>query len=319
MFLVSWRNAGAEQGKLTWDDYLEQGVLTAIDVGARRSPRPTRSTRSGSASAARCWPARWRCWPRRGEHPAASMTLLTTMLDFTDTGEIGLLVTKEGVGAREAAIGKGGLLKGSELAQVFAVAAGQRPDLAVRRQGLPEGPGRRPRSTCSTGTATTPTCPARCSAGTSATPTWRTSCASPARDQCSSASRSTWRDRRAGVRLRLEGGPHRAVEDGLREHAVCRRRRHLRARRQRAHRRGDQPAGQEEAQLLGARRRCVDADPDAWFEGAEKVPGQLVADLVRVARAARRRPGRRAARSWATPSSPPIEPAPGSYVKEKAE
>ena len=48
------------------------------------------------------------------------MTLLTTMLDFTDTGEIGLLVTEEGVAAREAAIGKGGLLKGSELAQVFA-------------------------------------------------------------------------------------------------------------------------------------------------------------------------------------------------------
>ena len=24
VFLVSWRNAGPEQGKLTWDDYLEQ-------------------------------------------------------------------------------------------------------------------------------------------------------------------------------------------------------------------------------------------------------------------------------------------------------
>ena len=48
------------------------------------------------------------------------MTLLTAMLDFGDTGEIGLLVTPEGVAAREAAIGRGGLLKGSELAQVFA-------------------------------------------------------------------------------------------------------------------------------------------------------------------------------------------------------
>jgi polyhydroxyalkanoate synthase len=48
------------------------------------------------------------------------MTLLTTMLDFSDTGEIGVLVTPEGVAAREAAIGRGGLLKGSELAQVFA-------------------------------------------------------------------------------------------------------------------------------------------------------------------------------------------------------
>ena len=48
------------------------------------------------------------------------MTLLTTMLDFTDTGEIGLLVSEDGVAQREATIGKGGLLKGSELAQVFA-------------------------------------------------------------------------------------------------------------------------------------------------------------------------------------------------------
>ena len=47
------------------------------------------------------------------------MTLLTTLLDFSDTGEIGLLVDEKGVAQREAAIGKGGVLQGSELAQVF--------------------------------------------------------------------------------------------------------------------------------------------------------------------------------------------------------
>ena len=47
VFLVSWRNAGPEQGQLTWDDYLEQGVLQAIDVGAGDHAAPTRSTRSG--------------------------------------------------------------------------------------------------------------------------------------------------------------------------------------------------------------------------------------------------------------------------------
>ena len=63
VFLVSWRNVGAEQGTLTWDDYLEHGVLAAIDA-RWRSPRPTRPTRSGSASAAPCWPARSRPGPR---------------------------------------------------------------------------------------------------------------------------------------------------------------------------------------------------------------------------------------------------------------
>ena len=32
VFLVSWRNAGPEQGQLTWDDYINEGVLRAIDV-----------------------------------------------------------------------------------------------------------------------------------------------------------------------------------------------------------------------------------------------------------------------------------------------
>ena len=32
VFLVSWRNATPAQGTLTWDDYLQDGVLAAIDA-----------------------------------------------------------------------------------------------------------------------------------------------------------------------------------------------------------------------------------------------------------------------------------------------
>ena len=119
VFLVSWRNAGPEQAELTWDDYLEQGVLRAIDVSLAISKADEADTLGfciggtllASALAVRA---------ARDEHPASSMTLLTSMLDYSDTGEIGVLVTPEGVAKREKAIGKGGLLKGSELAQVFA-------------------------------------------------------------------------------------------------------------------------------------------------------------------------------------------------------
>jgi polyhydroxyalkanoate synthase len=119
VFLVSWRNAGPEQAELTWDDYLEQGVLRAIDVSLAISKADQTDTLGfcvggtllASALAVRA---------ARDEHPASSMTLLTTMLDYSETGEIGLLITPEGVAKRETAIGKGGLLKGSELAQVFA-------------------------------------------------------------------------------------------------------------------------------------------------------------------------------------------------------
>ncbi len=55
----------------------------------------------------------------RSEDTVASMTLLTTMLDYADTGEIGALVTEQSITAREAAIGGGGLMQGKELAFTF--------------------------------------------------------------------------------------------------------------------------------------------------------------------------------------------------------
>ncbi len=119
VFLVSWRNAGPGQATLTWDDYLEQGVLKAIDV-AKAITRADQVNTLGFCVGGTLLASALAVQAARGQSPAASMTLLTTMLDFSDTGEIGLLVDEPGVAAREAAIGRGGLLKGRELAQVFA-------------------------------------------------------------------------------------------------------------------------------------------------------------------------------------------------------
>jgi polyhydroxyalkanoate synthase len=119
VFLVSWRNAGPGQDTLTWDNYLERGVLQAIDV-ARRITKADKVNTLGFCIGGTLLASALAVQAAREQHPAASVTLLTTMLDFTDTGEIGLLIDEAAVAAREAAIGQGGLLKGSELAQVFA-------------------------------------------------------------------------------------------------------------------------------------------------------------------------------------------------------
>jgi polyhydroxyalkanoate synthase subunit PhaC len=55
----------------------------------------------------------------RGEDKLQTLTLLTTMLDFTDTGDIGLLIDEGSVMLREAMIGNGGILPGKELAFTF--------------------------------------------------------------------------------------------------------------------------------------------------------------------------------------------------------
>ena len=119
VFLVSWRNVGAGQGGLSWDDYIEQGVLQALSV-AQRISRATQVNTLGFCIGGTLLASALAVAAARGEQPAASVTLLTTMLDFSDTGELGLMVDEAMVAKREAEIGQGGLLHGRELAQVFA-------------------------------------------------------------------------------------------------------------------------------------------------------------------------------------------------------
>ena len=118
VFLISWRSAVPETGHLTWDDYLEMGPLRAIDVvlevtGAKRTHALGFCVGGTILSCAAAVLA------ARQQDKLVTLTLLTTMLDFTDTGEIGLLIDQASVALREAAIGKGGILPGKELAFTF--------------------------------------------------------------------------------------------------------------------------------------------------------------------------------------------------------
>jgi polyhydroxyalkanoate synthase subunit PhaC len=118
VFMVSWRNIGPEQGHLTWDDYLEQGVMRAIDV-ARGVSGAEKVNTLGFCIGGTLLASAVAVMRGRNEDPVASITLLTTMLDFADTGEISTLVTEQSIAAREAAIGGGGLMQGKELAFAF--------------------------------------------------------------------------------------------------------------------------------------------------------------------------------------------------------
>ncbi|MGZ5715911.1 MAG: PHA/PHB synthase family protein [Caldimonas sp.] len=119
VFLLSWRNVGKAEAHFTWDDYIEQGVLQALDV-ARRIRRSDKVDALGFCVGGTLLASALAVAAARGEQPASSLTLLTTLLDFADTGELGLMVDERSVAAREASIGRGGLLRGRELAQVFA-------------------------------------------------------------------------------------------------------------------------------------------------------------------------------------------------------
>lgn len=120
VFLVSWRNIGAEQGSLTWDDYVEQGVITAIGAVKEVASSPTINilgfcvggTMTVSAAAVLA---------ARGDESLHSITLMTTLVDFVNTGLLDIFIDEQQVAMREATIGQGGILSGKELATTFSL------------------------------------------------------------------------------------------------------------------------------------------------------------------------------------------------------
>ena len=117
-FLVSWRNPDKSLAKATWDDYIEKAVIKAITVTQEISGSKTINalgfcvggTMLGTALAVLA---------ARGEKPVASATFLTSMLDFSDTGVLDLFIDEGFVKYREQEMGKGGLMKGGDLASTF--------------------------------------------------------------------------------------------------------------------------------------------------------------------------------------------------------
>jgi len=117
-FVVSWRNPDASLANKTWDNYVEDAVIKAISVTQEISGAKNINalgfcvggTMLGCALAVLA---------ARGQKPVASATFLTSMLDFADTGVLDVFIDEAFVKYREQEMGKGGLMKGKDLAMTF--------------------------------------------------------------------------------------------------------------------------------------------------------------------------------------------------------
>jgi polyhydroxyalkanoate synthase len=119
VFMISWRNIPPELGRLTWDDYLEDGVLRAIRV-ARAITGSKTVNALGFCVGGTLLACALAVLAARADRSVESATLLTTMLDFTDPGDIGVYVSRDVLAAREPALLAGQRIHGSELAGAFA-------------------------------------------------------------------------------------------------------------------------------------------------------------------------------------------------------
>jgi polyhydroxyalkanoate synthase subunit PhaC len=118
VFLISWCNPDASLGHVTWDDYIQNGAIEAIEVVQEISGQDQINA-LGFCVGGTILSTALALLFGRGEHPVASMTLLTSLLDFSDTGVIDVFIDEAQVTMREQAIGQGGLMPGRDFTSAF--------------------------------------------------------------------------------------------------------------------------------------------------------------------------------------------------------
>ncbi|MBC5768628.1 PHA/PHB synthase family protein [Ramlibacter albus] len=117
-FVVSWRNPDASLEDKTWDDYIGDAAIKAIET-VQEITGQKKINALGFCVGGTILGTALAVLAARGEKPVASATFLTTLLDFTDTGVLDIFIDENMVKFREMQMGKGGMLKGQDLASTF--------------------------------------------------------------------------------------------------------------------------------------------------------------------------------------------------------
>ena len=117
-FVMSWRNPDDSMQDKTWDDYVGDGPIEAIRV-IKEITGAKQMNALGFCVGGTILASALAVLAARGEEPLASATFLTTLLDFKETGVLDIFIDETVVKFREMQMGKGGLLKGQDLASTF--------------------------------------------------------------------------------------------------------------------------------------------------------------------------------------------------------
>jgi polyhydroxyalkanoate synthase len=119
VFMISWRDIPPELAHLTWDDYIERGVAEAL-AATRRLSGASKLNVLGFCVGGTLLASALAVAAGKRRRPAASLTLVASLLDYADPGEIGVYVDRDYVEVCEREAGTGTLVPGSRLADAFA-------------------------------------------------------------------------------------------------------------------------------------------------------------------------------------------------------
>jgi polyhydroxyalkanoate synthase len=123
VFIVSWHNPDERDALLGMDDYVRSGVLDALDFVRRECQQPVHLTGyclggTFAAMAAAAVEAGTAKVAGKGR-ALASLTLMAAETDFTEPGEMGVLIDEAQVEMLEAMMAEKGFLTGQQMAGSF--------------------------------------------------------------------------------------------------------------------------------------------------------------------------------------------------------
>ncbi len=118
VFVMSWVNPDAKLAKRTFEDYLTEAALTAIDKVCEQTGEKEINA-VGYCLGGTLLGSTLAYMAAKKDKRVASATFFTTMLDFSIPGELGVFIDEQQVSSLEKKMQERGFLEGTEMAGTF--------------------------------------------------------------------------------------------------------------------------------------------------------------------------------------------------------
>ncbi|HIJ95108.1 MAG TPA: class I poly(R)-hydroxyalkanoic acid synthase [Desulfuromonadales bacterium] len=120
VFIISWRNPDETLGDKTWDDYLNAGTFPAI-TAVKKITGAKKINGVAWCIGGTMLATTIAVLAAKNKKPFASATFFTTLLDFSDPGELRVFIDESQVKQFEEKLKNGGVMPGKQLATTFAM------------------------------------------------------------------------------------------------------------------------------------------------------------------------------------------------------